>query len=447
VLRARRLAGLLAFGCIVPPMLAGVEGVNDASFAPQPLGPGARALAMGGAFAALADDLSAPLWNPAGLAQLEEAEFGAAGTWRRHRVGEEDDDEFELDSLGIAVPLRGFLVPQTVALTWHRAYSLGGSTSHRSMDVSNTPPTSAERDRATSIEQSGHISRVDLSYAVEPAPGLRFGISVGGWADQLTRASHWSAQGTLDETNTVFFSGTPILITETEQTSLRKTEVADGWSLTLGSMWQPLPEWRFALVYRPRFEFDVRSERHQTTVVNGGSPSFNNTDNQQEWQLPTTVTLGTAWRPDDLLTVDLDLIWTRWREQIVDARGADEHHMLAIGLEPDAADDGWAVHLGAEYALVRPRAVYALRAGAFWEQIPALREQPLTDSLDDVAFEFDDRYGVAIGVSLFHRRVVYDLGIQHAWTDDAGTGQETAIDSSVDIRETVARFAVTVLLP
>jgi hypothetical protein len=46
-------------------------------------GVGARALAMGGAFVAVADDATAAYWNPAGLAQLEGREFTLmhAGQW------------------------------------------------------------------------------------------------------------------------------------------------------------------------------------------------------------------------------------------------------------------------------------------------------------------------------------------------------------------------------
>jgi len=38
-------------------------------------GAGARSLAMGGAYVALADDASAPYWNPAALMQIEEHQF------------------------------------------------------------------------------------------------------------------------------------------------------------------------------------------------------------------------------------------------------------------------------------------------------------------------------------------------------------------------------------
>ena len=41
----------------------------------NPVGSGARATGMGGAFIAVADDATAASWNPAGLVQLEKPEF------------------------------------------------------------------------------------------------------------------------------------------------------------------------------------------------------------------------------------------------------------------------------------------------------------------------------------------------------------------------------------
>jgi len=43
--------------------------------APHPIGSGARALGMGGAFIAIADDATAASWNPAGLFQLKKPEI------------------------------------------------------------------------------------------------------------------------------------------------------------------------------------------------------------------------------------------------------------------------------------------------------------------------------------------------------------------------------------
>jgi len=48
---------------------------------PNPVGSGARALGMGGAFIAIADDATAASWNPGGLIQLETPEISVVGTY------------------------------------------------------------------------------------------------------------------------------------------------------------------------------------------------------------------------------------------------------------------------------------------------------------------------------------------------------------------------------
>ena len=69
-MRALRFAALLILAS--PPSWA----AETASF--LDIGVGARALGMGGAYTALADDANALYWNPAGLAKLEKREFTAS---------------------------------------------------------------------------------------------------------------------------------------------------------------------------------------------------------------------------------------------------------------------------------------------------------------------------------------------------------------------------------
>jgi hypothetical protein len=75
----------LAFACVGRTgFRCGVDapnyGIDAASFLRS--GIGARALGMGGAFVALADDSSAAFWNPAGLATLKSTHIGAMSTDR-----------------------------------------------------------------------------------------------------------------------------------------------------------------------------------------------------------------------------------------------------------------------------------------------------------------------------------------------------------------------------
>ena len=56
----------------------------------NPVGSGARALGMGGAFIAVADDATAASWNPGGLIQLEAPEISVVGAF----FYREEDNQF-----------------------------------------------------------------------------------------------------------------------------------------------------------------------------------------------------------------------------------------------------------------------------------------------------------------------------------------------------------------
>lgn len=85
-------------------------------------GAGARAPGMGDAFTALADDAYAIHYNPAGLAQLERPQFGAA--YSKLYAGLSDGTDIGLSQLAYAHPLaRGR--QGTLGLAWER-FSLSG---------------------------------------------------------------------------------------------------------------------------------------------------------------------------------------------------------------------------------------------------------------------------------------------------------------------------------
>ena len=93
---------LLALAHFAQPALAGPS-------YQVPLGP--RALAMGGAFSAVADDASAIFWNPAGLSQIGSQEVMAT--------------QADLYGIGIQDNFVAFALPvtmnQTAAVGWYRS--------------------------------------------------------------------------------------------------------------------------------------------------------------------------------------------------------------------------------------------------------------------------------------------------------------------------------------
>lgn len=75
LLACRALLCLFALASLPPAFGAGVEITSS----PNPVGSGARAIGMGGAFIAVAADATAASWNPGGLVQLERPEVSAVG--------------------------------------------------------------------------------------------------------------------------------------------------------------------------------------------------------------------------------------------------------------------------------------------------------------------------------------------------------------------------------
>src|SRR5918993_4264343 len=86
--RSSWVAGaVLAIGTIVPGTAfaqVNVEAMQGVQF--DFLAPGARSLAMGGAFVAVADDATAALSNPAGLSSLTRREVSIEGRFRQFKV-------------------------------------------------------------------------------------------------------------------------------------------------------------------------------------------------------------------------------------------------------------------------------------------------------------------------------------------------------------------------
>ena len=111
------------------------------------VGAGNRALALGGAFAAIADDASGSLWNPAGLAWVERGETQLAQS--------EFQSDFHETFAGVVFPT-------------------GAGARQRSRSGSSAPPGIEQRDARNTLISS------DLSNG-ESEIGLAYARAIGAW--------------------------------------------------------------------------------------------------------------------------------------------------------------------------------------------------------------------------------------------------------------------------
>lgn len=155
---------------------------------PNPVGSGARALGMGGAFIAVADDATAASWNPGGLIQLETPEISAVSE-AFYRVedntfgtnpeasGKQGVSRAGLNYLSAAYPFAIQEWNMIVSLNYQHLYDVT-----RQWDLSSG---TLQRNAHVDIQQTGGLYALGLAYSIQLLPDLSFGFTANLWDDGI----------------------------------------------------------------------------------------------------------------------------------------------------------------------------------------------------------------------------------------------------------------------
>jgi long-subunit fatty acid transport protein len=412
---------------------AAVSNPNFGS-SPIPVGAGPRALGMGGAFSAVADDATAATWNPAGMSQLERIELGASVGLYHRRARQDDgtddsDSEVDLDHASVIVPFHAFGSQQTVALAWQRQFDFGRSVSASS----HTDDGMVVVDQTTEVDVEGALAAWALSYAVELRPGFSLGVTVQIWGDALTGRSHYTRD--VRETNTIEFFPMPASVATLDEH--RESEVEEGYSAVLGLWWQALPELNVAVVVKPAYRLRLETDSRSVVTTDGIPAPPESEHFGSDFHYPTSATLGLAWRQGDRDTIACDATWTQWSRYRVSEDGRTTSPVNSFVPYGDF-DDGISLRLGYEHLLL----LDALRVGALYEELPGVAPAPSADQPDLTHAVTDRYYGVTAGASLCFDHLLYDLGAQVRYGREVGTGQDAAPDSAADVTSVIVRLGV-----
>ena len=135
---------------------------------PIPIGAGARALGMGGAFTAIADDATANTWNPAGMAQLERPELSINGGWYARSTsadgGSSDHQStLALDHMSVVWPFFVLGTQQTVGLAWQRQFDFTRRADSTQVLQSQGPSIATQGVSNNRVDNDGAWSAWSLS--------------------------------------------------------------------------------------------------------------------------------------------------------------------------------------------------------------------------------------------------------------------------------------------
>lgn len=405
---------------------------------PNPLGSGARALGMGNAFIAMADDATAASWNPGGLMQLETPEISMVFSYTSRTENDtffshpESDGmnsmtTFDLNYFSVAYPFSIFEKNMIVSLNYQRLYDLERElkfNSHTFSDLLPGSPGTATLDITNSIryKAEGGIKALSPAYAIEITENLSFGFALNFWTDIMGGRNGWKEE--LRSRGEGLFNGEPtasLLESSDEYDDFR------GFNFNLGVLWNITEMITFGAVFKSPFEaeMDHSHVKHTRQEFPGLGPTFTSEaifalEDEKELSLPLSYGAGLAFRFSDAFTVAFDVYRTEWGQYFfrheddsktspIDGRPRSESHIKATNQ----------VHLGAEYLFISEKTIIPARAGIFYDPEPSEEGSP------------EDFYGISLGTGYIIGDVVIDAAYQYRWGTNADN--KGIPDTEVDV--------------
>jgi long-subunit fatty acid transport protein len=386
---------------------------------PSPVGSGARAAGMGGAFIAIADDATAASWNPSGLIQLERPELSIVGQYFYNKEdfssnikpeinNSNDTDRTDLNYFSFTYPFH-FYRNMVVSINYQNLYNFDRSFAHKLYFSSAGLDLSQEKD----FSQDGSVGALGLAAAIEITPRISLGATLNIWTDELFWRNGW------DATFSEHASGTMPGVSVTIDTLIYdKYKNFRGINANIGLLWDMTKDLTVGAVLKTPFTASLRHEFSYSQIQVLGPPVDTDVTSQQaiiedvELKMPFSYGVGLSWRISDALSMDMDIYRTEWRNYLLtDGQG---NKFSPIDGRPESetnVKDTSQIRIGGEYLFIsgKTEIVIPMRVGLFYDPIPSDGSP-------------EDLFGFAIGSGLAYKGFIFDLAYQLRWGREVDTG-------------------------
>ncbi|HOV32216.1 MAG TPA: outer membrane protein transport protein, partial [Candidatus Hydrogenedens sp.] len=253
---------------------------------PNVIGSGARAIGMGGAFIAVADDATAASWNPGGLTQLERPEFSVVYTYKY--LGEDFEslphpeldgnysvDFNQLNYMSFVYPFRRTIKGRNIVLSlnYQAKYDFSREMDFFYRDISalalgNTLGLHSFVD----YKQSGQLAALSPALGFEITDRLSVGVVLNLWDQSLLSNNEWTVDQ--DEYRTFQTNGQVDRSSFSHTVIRKKYRNFEGTNVTLGALYRLGERWQIGMVYHSKFTADVDYEEWWVVNQGVGFPGF-----------------------------------------------------------------------------------------------------------------------------------------------------------------------------
>jgi long-subunit fatty acid transport protein len=415
-------AVLLGLCCISGAYAQLAESVDINSSA-NPVGSGARAQGMGGAFIAVADDATAASWNPGGLVQLERPEISFVVSYAHRRKdfsssphpessGMNEVHRDDLNYFSIAVPFRAFDRNMIVSLNYQRLYDFYDDFE---FDYDNrgflSDGSFYNVQKHEKFRQSGALKALAPAFAIQLSPQFSVGLTLNFWTDNIGYDNEWENKRESRATAVIHAGPLRIPFVMSSYTN-KKYENFEGFNMNMGFLWHINRMVTLGCVLKTPFTADInRKTFTYSTSVSPGSPApplrplFSR--ESIEMKFPLSYGLGIALRLSDKFTIAGDVYRTEWSDYWIKDRNGSKSPLTGKPRQQSHIQDTTQVRIGGEYLFVFERTLVPLRMGAFYDPEPSDKNP-------------DDYFGISVGTGMMLGNVVLDCAYIFRWARDVG---------------------------
>ena len=372
-------------------LLAGSAAWGQITSSPSIVGSGARALGMGGAFIAIADDATAASWNPGGLTQLERPEISLVYRFKwvtedfysSSQPGLEEKETIDFNDLNyfsVAYP-----IPRTIAgrnlvlsLNYQQQYDFERRLSGDFRQITNQMGAVTNIFTDLDYHQQGALASISPAFGFEITDKFSVGLAVNLYYHQLLPENKWQSHSAGYRRLLSILPGGNTAVMWPHQTFQQKYDNFEGINYTIGVLYKPIERLSIGAVYHTSFTADV-----DYTETIRAFAYYEQHERHLEYQFPSAIGLGVAFRfPGDKLTLSLDVTRRQWDQfEIHDPENRSFEQQRRSGVtdlpvDKTEVDPTHTVRLGAEYVFVdekrpRQRLLPSLRAGLFYDPEPS----------------------------------------------------------------------------
>lgn len=398
----------------ISPLYADVPDMNM-SATPNPVGSGARALGIGGAFISVADDATAASWNPAGLLHLKKPEISLVGS---HFAGEIDytpsEPEWHYEDRSSGITRLNYLSAVLPFMLLRRNFVISFNYQHLYEFSMDTYSFRREKDILLNDiihedykHQKGYLSTVSPALAIQIIPSLSVGLTCNFW--DFTD-NGWENLNIQNE------KGMELGLEKISHSEIYEKYDFSGFNMHWGflftskyhMLWGKERRFRIGGVLKTPFSADIRNEKHEIghiyytidpVKVFYREPTVTVTD--LTLKMPLSYGLGFSIDLSDTFSMALDIYRTHWEDYMLCYPTGGERSPINTRLKENAdITPTTQVRMGVEYIIEKPGRKVPVRIGAFYDPEPASGNP-------------DDFYGVSLGCGIIYKDLLsFDLAYQ-----------------------------------